>query len=1169
MKKILMICFLLSCLFSCSAEITDPVVQESQAPVGDSDFDEWDPSQVLVPGINLLTFTDGDRDTTWPYYKSNATHKIKFQIVSGTSTVAGSVDPGLYSVKLEVSANSGTTWTTITGAASLPSTVGTESTFNWGVSSTTYTDGVNYLIRATATNASNKTVTVKSSRTFTIDGTAPTINFLGLSSGTLGVVSVGSPTDPLQAKVVNRSFFETSIAASDTTTVIKFICVKAFDAIAPAVDDSCWQDLGDSASKSLTKIDISTFVGFVQNTYQVSIWAMDFAGNMSSLTNGTGVESKDKITIAYNPAVAPTITNMIASTNDSSSQSPSKSETTFSLNQDVFVRWNVTDTDLLTAPISLYYTLDEENFIEVPGAQNITNVSVGCSPGASFTGCRKIAAPSDKYFKIQIKVKDQSGLVSLSATPALNTDKFSIVAGNTDLGINGSANKAIFLSQVRAADVPGDFGTLAVSSKGKVYFMDATRGVLLVDPVDGVQKVFLEKGSTKTGDGGPVSMATTIGNGKITIDYQDRLLIFDGDRIRRVESDGTINTIIGGGTITTYTKAVAAKSLKFSTSMNMYTLLQVLPNGNIWFTLGNPTAQVIDYTMGIYKAAEDKVYFMKLSGKGVKGDPEYVFTTDYIRTIALSFNYRTSQPEFLTTYICFPVPGGCGHKTANFNARNGISVGYGTHAPAYAYWETQMFASRRGAIYWLGAHYPFQLGKYNVATNQWNTVVGGATQGYCADGAVASACKISGIDAFVDGTNTVYFNDAGQIRVILPDGKLKTLFGERKSAGDGSSPLAARMNGVNYMGVWGTSDTVVAADNKEFNIREITQGAAGSINRLAGNYTDDSVNFEPAAENRYSTNAASASSFANEFWGGIQGVQVDPRDGTFYASLTRNGVVVKYEKNAATGKAGKWKLVLGAGGTADYLSTAANGVAGKNISMNGYPLVLHGIMVPDGATSATAAVEAGTSEAYLVGWTQVWNGTCHVNAFAKIFNSTSGTVRKFMGADTAGVCLSDSTFQEGVDISNSVQMPYWGNATMSSVYLKEERALLMANLGAKRIIKAPILRNGSDQIIGAGVSSVFATTSRTIKSFTYKKNASSQYELYYCAYDGTLNKKNLTTGVETNLPLPTSTSGNKFFTCDGSSISWDYNKQQVYFPFRQNGLSGVGKYCVTTTGTCP
>lgn len=1164
MKKILAICFLLSLLFGCQAEITDPVIQESNTPVGDSDFDEWDPGQILVPGLNLITFTEGDRETSWPYYKANASYKVKFQIVSGTSAVEGAVDPGLYSVKLEVSANNGSTWTTLPAAGALPATAGAQASYDWAIPQA-QPEGTQYLLRATATNAAGKSISIQSARTFTIDGQAPVINFFGLTEGALGVVSVGSVSNP--AKVVNRSFFETRVSASDTTTVIKFICVKAFDTIQPDVDDSCWQDLEDEASQNLVKTDISTFVGFVQDTYKISVWAMDFAGNISGLTAGAGQENKDQVTIAYNPAVAPTVTNMIASTNDSSSLSPSKIETTFVANQDVFVRWKVTDTDLLTAPISLYYTLDEETFTEVPNMQNITNAPVGCSIDSNYTGCRRIPAPSSGYFKIQIKVKDQSGLVSLSATPALNTDKFSIVAGNTDLGINGSANKAIFLSQVRAADVPGDFGTLAVSSKGKVYFMDASRGVLLVDPVDGVQKVFIKKGN-KSGDNGPVESAQTVGNGKITIDYQDRLLVFDGDRIRRVDHDGIIRTIIGGGTINTYTKAVAAKSLKFSTTMNMYSLFQVLPNGNIWFTIGSPTARVYDYMIGIYKAAEDKVYFMKLSGKGRYGDPEYVYTTDYVRTIALSFNYRTSQPEFLTSYICFPVPGGCGHYVANFNARNGVAVGYGTHAPNFAYWETQMFASRRGAVYWLGAHYPFKLGKYNAATNQWNTVLGGHTQGFCPDGSVAANCLISGIDAFVDATNTVYFNDAGVIRVILPDGKVKSLFGERKSAGDGASPLAARMNAVNYMGVWGVSDTVVAADNKEFNVREITQGSSGQINRLAGNYTDQGVSFEAPSANRYSLSVATEASFANEFWGGIQGVQVDPRDGTFYASLTRNGIVVKFERDAGTGKANKWKLVLGAGGTA-FLSDAANGVEGRNISMNGYPLVLNGILVPEGSTVSSYAVENGTSQAYLMAFTQRWNGSCHVDPFFKIFSSTSGTVRRFMGASTNPTCVGHPIFEEGVDISSSIYMPNWGYQSTSSIYLKEERAVLMANLNATKIIKAPLTRNGSDQITGAGVSSVWATTAKAVRAFNYKKNASGENELFYCASDGTLNKKNLTTGVETVLPLPTSTTGKKFFTCDGLSISWDYNKQQLYFPFRQNGLSGVGKYCVTTTGICP
>lgn len=1170
MKKILTICFLLSCLFSCQAEITDPIVEQSQAPVGDSDFDEWDPSKILVPGLNLITFTEGDRETTWPYYKSNTTHKIKYQIVSGTSEVDGSVDPGLYTVRLEFSTNSGTTWTTITGAGALPSTAGSESSFDWAVTSGSQPDGVNYLIRATATNAAMKTIATQSTRTFTIDGTAPTINFFGLTDGALGVVSVGDVNDNSVAKVVNRSFFETRVAASDTTTVIKFVCVKAFDAVAPAVDDICWQDLGDDATKSLTKVDISTFVGFVQNTYKISVWVMDFAGNMSGLTAGTGLENKDQVTIAYNPAVAPNVTNVIASTNDSSSLSPTKVQTTFVQNQDLFIRWKVTDTDLLTAPISLFYTLDEKTFLPIAGMQDITNTPAGCSIDGNYTGCRRISAPTDKYFKIQIKVKDQSGLVSLSATPALNTDKFSIVAGNTDLGINGSANKAIFLSNVRAADVPGDFGTMAVSSKGKVYYLDATRGVLLVDPVDGVQKVFLAKGSTKTGDGGPVSAATTIGNGKITVDYQDRLLIFDGDRIRRVEADGTINTIVGGGATRDYTKAIAARNLRFSTTMNMYSLFQALPNGNIWFTIGNPTARVYDYMIGIYKASEDKVYFMKLSGKGRNGDPEYVYTSDYVRTIALSFNYRTSQPEFLVSYICYPVPGSCGHYTANFNARNGVAVGYGTHAPNYAYWETQMFASRRGAVYWLGAHYPFKVGKYNVATNQWNNVVGGQTQGYCPDGSLAVSCNISGIDAFVDATNTVYINDAGQIRVILPDGKLKTLFGERKSAGDGASPLGARMNGVNYIGVWGSSDTVVAADNKEFNVREITQGAAGVITRLAGNNSDDSIPFEAPSVNRYSTNPASQSSFANEFWGGIQGIQVDPRDGAFYASLTRNGVVVKYERDIGTGKAGKWKLILGAG-PVPYLSNSADNQLGSNIGNNGYPMTVNGILVPDGSTIALGAVENGNSNAYLLTYTHVFDFGigCHVNPFAKIIKGSDGTARKFMGANTNGGCIGDTTYQADIDLSNDTRMPYFSSHSTSAIYLKEERAMLLAHLGAGRVVKAAMNRTGGDLINGAGVSSVWTNTAKPILSFNYKRNASSQYELYYCAFDGTLNRKNLTTGVEVVLPLPTSSTGTQFFICEGRSLVWDRNQQQLYFPFRQNGLSGVGKYCVTTTGTCP
>jgi hypothetical protein len=1154
-------------LASCTGQLQDPMNLSSEPQTSDQ-FESWDPESVTAPGPHLLTFTEGDAATSFPYYNKNKTYPIKFIVNTSTTTY----DPGVYKVKLQYSINGGTTWGDIAGAEEIPVSDGITNTYNWLIPNS-LADGSDYRIKMISTAVSGESSSAESSRSFIIDSAAPTASTFSLKLGSLGVQNAIS---------INRSFFGFSLAATDSLSPIQSYCLKYDNTtLSPDALDDCWVQI-DSTQQALTynQTDLPGFIGFVAGSYTLRIWVQDAAGNISNLTSGTGQSGVDMLDVAYNPASAPVISNVIISNNNSTSLSPSKAELTMTAGQTVYVRWRVQDSDLVSNPVSVTYTTDDKVFTDVVTLQNLTNANQGgCSIDANYTGCATFAAPTSNYFRVQITALDQAGLISKGGSSGANMQNIQLIFGNTDQGLGGSANKAVFLTKTALNSSSPESGILAVTKRGAIFYLDRNRGILLVDPQDGAQKIYIPRSTTSTGDGGLYSAATTSKTFKISLDYKDRLLIFERDRIRRVEANGTINTIIGGGAVR-YTdnidgngKIAAINALQYkleisenSDSTNTsYYMFQPLPNGNIWFSLNHNgtfnNAQGIMF--GIYKQADNKVYFLGLKGEGASGNSTYSLTASqhYVySTPALTFDYRTSEPRYLTMYFCRSVPGGCNWASSNFNPKTGQNVGYGVHYPMTMYWGTGAYiASRKGELFALSRYYPPALFKLNYANLQWDRKLGTAgSTGSCLDGTLATACEVDLADAYITENGTTYFVDrGGVVRVILPNKEIKTLFGQSLSYGDGSSPLSARLGNVNWLGTWDSDSKVIVYDESEKYVRESSRGAGSLVTRLCGNgqIGGGIYGHEPIA----SQMAVNRPCFSG-YWGrDSQGMTVDRRNGEVYVSSGSVGKLLRSGPDA-----GKFKRLVGSNTWSKcFQSHDGDFQDGYDVTSCGYPISIFGLWHADTYTTSSGqgAVENGTSEAFVLMSTQNWNGTQLFDAFNKLGRGDNGSIRHIAGLDES--ITSGWLTSVGANYTATSGLPIY-TSHASSKYVPENRSALLGVYGSSVIIQTPMTRNGSDQITGAGLIGANYNLNTAYTSYNYKWNVGQINYIYYCGTNGFLYRYNPSVpGSHKICPFPKNSANQDMISCYGYSLEWDATKTKLLFPVRQNGLTAVAEYEVS------
>ncbi|MCA2960401.1 MAG: hypothetical protein IOD12_09120 [Silvanigrellales bacterium] len=824
-----------------------------------------------------------------------------------------------------------------------------------------------------------------------------------------------------------------------------------------------------------------------------------------------------------------------------SNQAPSKplapSDTVIPLGSSVYIKWKATDDQALPAgALSLFSTTDDLTFI--PLASGLSNSSNGgcvvddpsTAADDGATGCFvwENGSPSNSAFRIRLIVTDANGISSSFLSLPLNPGSFSILAGNTDTGVGASASAAVLQYDKALANTEAQVGSLAVARNGTVYFLDSKFGVMRIDPAVGTYEIFLRTTGTSTGDGGNLSLATARQPLRIALDAQDKLLVFDYDRIRRIDTTlatPTIQTLIGGGG--SVSDGIAATALAIAspgaTSNNRRAPFFALPNGDIYFQFEFGSSS-LGGKVRVYKQATETVHIIVPGGIGFHSSAsqdigECVFrsfgvtynpATSALTNVHALFQLLSSQPQ---CYSTTPNAASWASLDTTTFASRGQSVAPPNGPSTNPSFE---FASqaRTGELYTVSRD-ASRIYRYLPSSNTREVVAGSGVNGQCNDGTLATACDMDPLDAFISEQGQVYILDKNRIRTIDATGSIRTLYGQSLSFGDGADALTSRMNLVNSVKHWndGSVDKFVILDKEERRFREFTQ--SGIISHVAGNGSSVTPNTSTSAA------AQPISSYLTN------------RDYDFFAVESATGNVV-FNRGAGyiarlIRATDRWSHIAG-GGATSYVS--ADGLAGNALALAGYAPSVIGY----NGTSLLALLASGPSPG--------------VNSYLKSFLASNGTqshVAGVSGAAGSNFCTANGTVE-----TSACAVPAFPLQHSDASFDPFDNRWIVMKRSTNKILALNT---------GAGTTGTKVTTllslPRNATSFSYRRDAALTTNIvYYCGTDGVMYKYDLNaTPNETILGFPNST-----FVCDGYSLSYIPSRNSLLFPFKNNGLYGIAEY---------
>ncbi|WP_084703431.1 tandem-95 repeat protein [Bacteriovorax sp. Seq25_V] len=919
--------------------------------------------------------------------------------------------------------------------------------------------------------AGNQTV---STANLTTDISKPTLTSLSLNSG---------------VTTTNSGNVTSSLSASDSVSKIIKFCLKIGDNTLPADADKCWirvdaSSPGISPAQSISFSNYYILLGFAGGNYDIYAWVMDEAGNVS---DNTGTINTDHFAINFIPDNPPTVSDALAVNVDVPSNPPVESEFIVASGANLYVSWIASDVEGLSAtPISLKYSTDDVNFVDLPGGQNLLNASNGgCTLNGSYTGCKMVAAPTSGYFKVRVIAADNEGTTVFYNTPVLNESKLRILAGNTEHGLNGSARTAVFYRFGSAvSNAYGYKNKLVVSDDGKFFYIDPSRGLLWVNPSNGNLEVYIQKTGTSSGDGGNVTSATLKHPSAIALDHQNRLLIWDSNLVRRVNiSTGIIETIIGGGAQTDPLTTVNSSDISLGGFDAYRSTLVPLPNGDIIFTA--PTGSLHHRR---YRASDNKIELINVTGQGVTSDSTYDWTSRSKHDLMFSYNTSSSAFEFMAQNIHKSFTGDSYPLPARIDYTAG---GENSDYPAVAPYDLPFIYSvamtgMDGKLY-LIQRFRQGLRKYDPATNTMDYVIGTGSYSTtpCADGTLATSCQVDIETAFVTKTGNYYFMDNGLLRTIDGDGKVVTIFGQFSGYGDGVLATSARIANVTDIQLRQSSapNTFVLMDNLTNKVREF---------EVDGNIT----------------NIASAGAS----WHGPYGFETDKSTGDIY--IPRGSRIGKIEGGTNT------ETYVVGGGSSQYHLSTTDGVIGSSINLiSGY-------------NNETAGFIDGKLYYRKHSWASGSNYGCTLKAY-----DTTDSYRQshVMGNSSATCSLQMTTGTNLRDLSTS------GTFT-------KFRKIVDPNDG---IEKEFFTNSGSDTIytsLNGGPLTAFRTLPRGIGGFDYRYK-DGNLEFFYCS-GSKLYKYVYNTSTETQLTWSSSTitcSSSKVIYSDSrNSVVFGFHQNGLY-----------------------
>ncbi|HRK01794.1 MAG TPA: hypothetical protein PLH57_03955, partial [Oligoflexia bacterium] len=1016
-------------------------------------------------------------------------------------------------ITIDYSTDSGTNWTNIV------TNTANDGTYTWAVPAL---NTANVQVRITAVDSLGNSDNENSTGNF-IDSTAPTLTAAQMS------LAAGAATTTSQYVAVD-------LAGSDNLTNITEFCLKYNSTTTPTAAASCWVPVtanppGLVAAQTLTLDDYSFGLGFVGGAYTVYAWLKDAAGNISTLSNaGAGTDAQDRDDITYSPGQAPTVVDIAVVDSDPLPAPITSTDTAFELAGDfVYIHWDASDDGAAgSISIDLLYTTNDSTWTQFATGLAY-NDSTNCTVAAGRTGCYRWALPgalANTYFRIRVKATDATSMVSYTNSNGLNVwPPINYLAGNTEPGTGASASAAVFFNNTVTSSVP-DVGSMVVASNGTIYFRDIYRGILRILPTDGVVSIYIPLNSaaaSNNGDGGAATSATVKDPLKIALDFSDRLLIWDDDRIRRVETNGTINTLIGGGAAAD-SNGMAPTDVQFTAqnyATTFYAPFYILPNGDLYFASGTSTgvgAAAMKYKL--YDASSNTVSIFSISGTGDRQNVATPVADCFSYGFGVSFDAATSNVNYIIGEVAHGATyggctlGGSGASGVRLDA-SGVSVGGVITNHPTTNSSCIKVTGRDGKLYCV-SRLLGRIQQYDDTARAWTTVIGTSTVGYCADGTAATSCNIEPHDLFVTQNGTMFFVDRGKIRAVDTSGNVVTVAGQGFNYGDGGEALSARFGTIPDIALWDDAgtDKVILLDSFNYRFREFAIG--GTISTIAGNGTGGTPSTGAAATGQPLTIGHSGQIF-DLFEADATGAIYFNRTANYIAKMPRSG-----------GTAGQWVNLVGGGATS--YTTAVDTTLGANISLSGttaYPAVIIG---NDGTNILTAF---GT-----------YTSPSHVNAMVHAYAMSDGAITRGGGV----IGAANSTFCAVGNAVSGCNVPMAHGGLYRGSYWDPTAAnWVIAHANYPTLPKTfPIGGNLGDLV----------TLPRSFSAITGYHPDGLTHMLYYCS-GGRLYKYNMLTTTETALTWPVAS-----MSCAGKQLIYSpaADRNSLIFIYTQANMYGIAEY---------
>ncbi len=942
-----------------------------------------------------------------------------------------------------------------------------------------------------------------------------------------------------------KPFIPISLTATSQNpdVFIAKICFKSNSSAQPAANDLCWLEVdsptvGQPLSQSLTLTNFNILLGWEPMLYNSYAFVMDQAGNIStnSATLGT-----DRLQITYDPGIAPVLFDVIGSNIGTSSIPPTRSQAEVPPGSDVYIRWKLTDNFPLPAgAISLYYTTDDINFNAITGAEALNqNTDYGCGISlAADEGCYRWVggSPVSVAYKIQVSVTDTTDITTQQTSNILNSGRLKIIAGNTDNGIGGSAQTATFSIEGDTDDYDGH--GIIFTDAGDMFYIDKDRGILTVDESDGSLIVFIPKTGSSTGDGGPAKTATLNYPVAMTLDYQGRMLIYDYNRIRRVDlnlAEPTIETIIGGGSNTADTVAnpldVQFENPCTGCREEDGMTFHAMPNGDIVFWSERPRHNR-DSTLPrfrIYKNATKNVISQYFSGTGDAKSASQDLTKCYLYLFGVgfdatsTFDYAYGMSQHRTGYT------GCSDADNEYRIKFNPST-FVAETPdnnSYAHYTHYPYTGMDGELYQIiSRNYVMKLDKTN---GSWTRVLGSGTRGECLDGESATTCNMHIMNLFVSTTGKFYFGDRGSIRTVNDDGDVVTIFGQKRTYGDGVLAINGRFDLPKYVERVDATGKYIVADNSGNFIKEFE--VEGNINIIAGTGNHGAPNDGDSA-------TASNITYSDH-------LGVDPTDGSIIMARNHSyGEILKLNRGN-----GLWERIIGAGGTSWF--NAANGTPGLSIASGGNQNRGRIVGYADNKVMQYRFRYESSNLRYEDSHLALYDGDSSYSQ--KIIMGIDGypadnNTRRFctgaLTSTTASTCEVPQTTDTLSNVSYDSYDDKWiiaiaiGGTQQDVFYYYESTDTI-----TKVAYTAQDIENWYKYVRYPGPDTVAG-------------NGDDIEKLIYCSTSGIVRVHNITTDSdEGHVPWPMSN-----LSCMGRNAGYNPVNDSIIFTFEQNGLYGVAEY---------